>query len=182
MSLVDAKNPVPNYQRFYQNAYKNHTRLWKIGPRSRMLMTPYLILLWGSLGARSARRLFVLSQAHQQLSEAFLARARGTSLGSLAAHIHQLGDSVPAGATGNGVLSALEELVGFLSCLGNTLLLLVVVVVIEVIDVLLSLLDCLFSLGSELFGALGNLVVSAFAPFLDNLGFLFLLKGGGLVS
>ncbi|UZP34530.1 hypothetical protein NXS19_002346 [Fusarium pseudograminearum] len=51
MPLVDAKNPVPHYQRFYQNAYKNHTRLWKIGPRSRMLMTPYLILLWGSLGA-----------------------------------------------------------------------------------------------------------------------------------
>jgi hypothetical protein len=51
MPLVDAKNPVPQYQRYYQNAYKNHTRLWKIGPRSRMLMTPYLILLWGTLGA-----------------------------------------------------------------------------------------------------------------------------------
>jgi hypothetical protein len=65
--------------------------------------------------------------------------------------------------------------------LGNTLLLLVVVVVIEVIDVLLSFLDCLFSLGSELFGALGNLVISLFAPLLNNLGFLLLLEGG-LVS
>ncbi|SCO11942.1 unnamed protein product [Fusarium fujikuroi] len=51
MPLVNAKNPVPQNQRFYQNAYKNHTRLWKIGPRSRILMTPYLILLWGTLGA-----------------------------------------------------------------------------------------------------------------------------------
>ncbi|KAH6953224.1 hypothetical protein DER45DRAFT_617588 [Fusarium avenaceum] len=51
MALVDAKNPVPQNQRFYQNAYKNHTRLWKIGPRSRILMTPYLVLLWGTLGA-----------------------------------------------------------------------------------------------------------------------------------
>ncbi|PNP84804.1 hypothetical protein FNYG_01898 [Fusarium nygamai] len=50
-TFVNAKNPVPQYQRFYQNAYKNHTRLWKIGPRSRILMTPYLILLWGTLGA-----------------------------------------------------------------------------------------------------------------------------------
>jgi hypothetical protein len=134
-----------------------------------------------ALVARSAGRLFVLSQAHQQFSEAFLARARSTSLGSLAAHIHQLGDSVPAGATRNGVLSALQELVGFLSCLGNTLLLLVVVVLIEVVDVLLSLLDRLFSLSSELLGALSNLVVSTFTPLLNNLGFLLLL-GRGLVS
>ncbi|KAJ4129961.1 hypothetical protein ACLX1H_005653 [Fusarium chlamydosporum] len=51
MPLVNAKNPVPQNQRYYQNAYKNHTRLWKIGPRSRVMMTPYLILLWGTLGA-----------------------------------------------------------------------------------------------------------------------------------
>jgi hypothetical protein len=29
-SLIDAKNKVPEYQRFYQAAYKAHTRLWKI--------------------------------------------------------------------------------------------------------------------------------------------------------
>lgn len=28
--LVNAKNRVPEKQRFYQQAYKNHTRLWKI--------------------------------------------------------------------------------------------------------------------------------------------------------
>ena len=29
-SLVDAKNKVPEYQRYYQAAYKAHTRLWQI--------------------------------------------------------------------------------------------------------------------------------------------------------
>lgn len=29
-SLVNAKNRVPELQRFYQQAYKAHTRLWKI--------------------------------------------------------------------------------------------------------------------------------------------------------
>ncbi|KAJ4156780.1 hypothetical protein NW754_008421 [Fusarium falciforme] len=50
MGLVDAKNQVPQHQRFYQNAYKNHTRVWKINPRSRAFLTPYLILLWGTFG------------------------------------------------------------------------------------------------------------------------------------
>ncbi|KAG9250386.1 uncharacterized protein F5Z01DRAFT_666319 [Emericellopsis atlantica] len=51
MGLVDAPNKVPQNQRFYQQAYKAHTRLWQIGSRSRWMMTPYTILLWGSLGA-----------------------------------------------------------------------------------------------------------------------------------
>ncbi|KZL83524.1 hypothetical protein CI238_02524 [Colletotrichum incanum] len=51
MGLVDAKNKVPELQKFYQTAYKEHTRLWKINPRSRLYMTPYVILLWGTLGA-----------------------------------------------------------------------------------------------------------------------------------
>ncbi|GKT48858.1 uncharacterized protein ColSpa_09039 [Colletotrichum spaethianum] len=67
MGLVDAKNKVPELQKFYQTAYKEHTRLWKIcetgasaderrltqlsqNPRSRLYMTPYVILLWGTLG------------------------------------------------------------------------------------------------------------------------------------
>jgi hypothetical protein len=29
-SMIDAKNKVPYYQRFYQQAYKAHTRLWMI--------------------------------------------------------------------------------------------------------------------------------------------------------
>ncbi|GAW16799.1 hypothetical protein EKO27_g8813 [Xylaria grammica] len=51
MGLVDAPNKVPEHQRFYQQAYKQHTRLWQINPRSSKLMVPYTILLWGTLGA-----------------------------------------------------------------------------------------------------------------------------------
>ncbi|KAI0515359.1 hypothetical protein F5B22DRAFT_646634 [Xylaria bambusicola] len=49
--MVNAPNKVPQYQRFYQQAYKQHTRLWQIHPRSNMLMVPYQVLLWGTLGA-----------------------------------------------------------------------------------------------------------------------------------
>ncbi|KAM3503655.1 hypothetical protein MY10362_004054 [Beauveria mimosiformis] len=50
MGLVNAKNNVPQHQRFYQQAYKAHTRLWMINSRSRWYMTPYLICLWGTFG------------------------------------------------------------------------------------------------------------------------------------
>ncbi|EXF76838.1 hypothetical protein CFIO01_09445 [Colletotrichum fioriniae PJ7] len=53
MGIVDAKNKVPDLQKFYQAAYKDHTRVWKINPRSRWYMIPYVTLLWGSLGAAS---------------------------------------------------------------------------------------------------------------------------------
>ncbi|CCC10689.1 unnamed protein product [Sordaria macrospora k-hell] len=49
--LVNAKNRVPEKQRFYQQAYKNHTRLWKIGPRSGIIMTSFNIAMWGTFGA-----------------------------------------------------------------------------------------------------------------------------------
>lgn len=62
----------------------------------------------------------------------------------------------------------------------DALLLLVVVVLVEVIDVLLCLLDGLFSLRSELFSALGNLVVTTLPPLLDDLG-LFLFLGESLI-
>jgi len=29
-SMVNARNKVPEHQRFYQNAYANHQRLWRI--------------------------------------------------------------------------------------------------------------------------------------------------------
>ncbi|KAJ6444183.1 bacteriophage N adsorption protein A c-term domain-containing protein [Purpureocillium lavendulum] len=51
MGLIDAKNKVPEHQRHYQQAYRAHTRLWKIGSRSRWYMTPYLVVLWGGFGA-----------------------------------------------------------------------------------------------------------------------------------
>ncbi|KAK5656155.1 hypothetical protein OQA88_4915 [Cercophora sp. LCS_1] len=70
MGLINAANKVPQHQRVYQAAYKAHTRIWKIvsriglkaakrgpidemtqNPRSNVLLTPYLILLWGTTGA-----------------------------------------------------------------------------------------------------------------------------------
>ncbi|TDZ21555.1 hypothetical protein Cob_v005660 [Colletotrichum orbiculare MAFF 240422] len=51
MGLVDAKNKVPELQKFYQAAYKDHQRLWKINPRSRIYMVPFNIALYGTLAA-----------------------------------------------------------------------------------------------------------------------------------
>ncbi|KAI0003622.1 hypothetical protein F4779DRAFT_621721 [Xylariaceae sp. FL0662B] len=49
--LMNAPNKVPQHQRFYQNAYKQHTRLWRINPRSNMLLIPYNIMLWSCVSA-----------------------------------------------------------------------------------------------------------------------------------
>ncbi|KEZ46712.1 hypothetical protein SAPIO_CDS0559 [Scedosporium apiospermum] len=51
MSFVNRKNNVTELQRVYQTAYAQHNRIWKINPRSRWYMTPYLVLLWGTVGA-----------------------------------------------------------------------------------------------------------------------------------
>ncbi|KAI0016716.1 hypothetical protein F4780DRAFT_782952 [Xylariomycetidae sp. FL0641] len=48
--LVNAPNKVPKYQKEYQQAYKQHTRLWRIHPRSPYLLVPYNIALWGCFG------------------------------------------------------------------------------------------------------------------------------------
>ncbi|KAI5458396.1 hypothetical protein BGZ63DRAFT_426800 [Mariannaea sp. PMI_226] len=45
MGLINAKNPVPEHQRFYQNAYRAHTRLWKIPRLDDSLRRPPLGLL-----------------------------------------------------------------------------------------------------------------------------------------
>ncbi|KAI1485968.1 hypothetical protein F5X96DRAFT_674124 [Biscogniauxia mediterranea] len=50
-SLIDAPNRVPEYQRMYQRAYKQHTRIWQINPRGAKLLIPYQIALWGTFGA-----------------------------------------------------------------------------------------------------------------------------------
>ncbi|TLS25657.1 hypothetical protein PpBr36_07349 [Pyricularia pennisetigena] len=77
MAFVNAPNKVPYYQRFYQTAYRNHQRVWKIvslysegnprdsvarqldsrshsnviqHPRSKYMLVPYLVGLWGGLG------------------------------------------------------------------------------------------------------------------------------------
>ncbi|RYC57466.1 hypothetical protein CHU98_g8734 [Xylaria longipes] len=50
MGMLDAPNKVPEHQRFYQQAYKQHTRIWQINPRSPKILVPYQILLFGTLG------------------------------------------------------------------------------------------------------------------------------------
>lgn len=136
----------------------------------------------GALVALSARCLFVLSQAHQHLAEALLARTRSTSLLALPAHINQFGDALPASAARGGVVPAGHELLGLLARLGNSLLLLVVIVVIEVVDVLLCLFDGLGLLGGKLLGPLGVGSIAILAPLLDDLWLFLLLGGGGGVA
>ncbi|KAG7289484.1 hypothetical protein NEMBOFW57_005855 [Staphylotrichum longicolle] len=51
MGLIDAPNKVPEQQRRYQAAYKAHTRIWRISPRSPYFLTPYNIVLWGTTAA-----------------------------------------------------------------------------------------------------------------------------------
>ncbi|EFX01459.1 hypothetical protein CMQ_6401 [Grosmannia clavigera kw1407] len=51
MGLIDAPNKVPYFQRTYQAAFRGHTRLWKINPRSNVLLTPYMVILFGSAAA-----------------------------------------------------------------------------------------------------------------------------------
>ncbi|KAK3940799.1 hypothetical protein QBC46DRAFT_384245 [Diplogelasinospora grovesii] len=48
--FIYAENKVPQYQRMYQQAYRAHTRLWKISPRSTFMLTPFTILMWGTFG------------------------------------------------------------------------------------------------------------------------------------
>jgi hypothetical protein len=74
-SWTKAVNKVPMYQRMYQAAYRQHTRIWKIvserpdvlglcgrlvtddgnaqHPRSNWYLRPYYVLLWGTAGGSS---------------------------------------------------------------------------------------------------------------------------------
>ncbi|KAI1193613.1 hypothetical protein F5X97DRAFT_32012 [Nemania serpens] len=51
MGFINAPNKVPQHQRFYQQAYKQHTRLWQINPRSNKLLIPYYVLVAGTFTA-----------------------------------------------------------------------------------------------------------------------------------
>jgi len=48
MGLVNHHNKVPELQRKYQAAYRAHTRVWRISPRSSFLYTPFLAVMWGT--------------------------------------------------------------------------------------------------------------------------------------
>ncbi|KAJ4302132.1 hypothetical protein N0V88_002268 [Collariella sp. IMI 366227] len=49
--LLNHPNKVRQNQQFYQQAYKAHTRIWRINPRSGGMLMPYNILLWGTTAA-----------------------------------------------------------------------------------------------------------------------------------
>ncbi|PSS02465.1 hypothetical protein BD289DRAFT_478841 [Coniella lustricola] len=49
--FVNAPNKVPEHQRNYQAAYRNHTRIWRIHPRSTVLYVPFVVLMWGTTAA-----------------------------------------------------------------------------------------------------------------------------------
>ncbi|KIH88677.1 hypothetical protein SPBR_09007 [Sporothrix brasiliensis 5110] len=50
-SIFDGPNKVPQHQREYQAAYRQHVRIWNISPRSRIMIVPYTIVLAGTVGA-----------------------------------------------------------------------------------------------------------------------------------
>ncbi|KAK3325298.1 hypothetical protein B0H66DRAFT_599466 [Apodospora peruviana] len=49
--LVNRANKVPELQRVYQQAYRSHTRIWKINPRSNVMLAPFYVLIWGTFAA-----------------------------------------------------------------------------------------------------------------------------------
>ncbi|CAK7264088.1 hypothetical protein SEPCBS57363_000893 [Sporothrix epigloea] len=51
MGLFNNANKVPQLQRQYQAAYKQHVRIWTIGSRSRYLLVPYAIVFGTTLAA-----------------------------------------------------------------------------------------------------------------------------------
>lgn len=49
--FVNAPNKVPQHQRTYQAAYRAHTRIWRISPRSSFMYLPFVWVMWGSTAA-----------------------------------------------------------------------------------------------------------------------------------
>ncbi|KAF2431425.1 hypothetical protein EJ08DRAFT_610872 [Tothia fuscella] len=48
---VYRENNVPHYQRMFQQGQKNHIRQWNQTPRSKLILYPYYVMLWGTFGA-----------------------------------------------------------------------------------------------------------------------------------
>ena len=124
--------------------------------------------------ASRTRGLLVFSEADEHLTETLLARASGAALAALSTHVDQFCDPLPAGSARDGVLAAVEELLGVLSRLADCLLFLGVVVVVEVVNVFLGLLDGLCALLGELLCPLGVLGISLCPPLLDDVWLLLL--------
>ncbi|KAJ2895203.1 bacteriophage N adsorption protein A c-term domain-containing protein [Zalerion maritima] len=51
MGIVDAPNPTPARQRYFQEKYRQHVRLHHIGYRAKYLLPVYYVTLFGTGGA-----------------------------------------------------------------------------------------------------------------------------------
>ncbi|KAI9048868.1 hypothetical protein LZ554_006725 [Drepanopeziza brunnea f. sp. 'monogermtubi'] len=47
--FVNRENRVPHYQRLFQEGQRNHVRQWNQTPRSKMILYPYYVALFGGL-------------------------------------------------------------------------------------------------------------------------------------
>jgi hypothetical protein len=126
------------------------------------------------LVAHSTRSLLILPEVRQHLTETLLAGSTSTALWSLSTNVNQLGDALPASATRDRILSVCQKLLRLFASLCDSLLLLGVVVLVEIIDVLLGFFDGLGLLGCELLSSLGIASIALLSPLLDDLGFLLL--------
>ncbi len=137
-----------------------------------------------TLVASSTRRLLILPQTHQQIPESRLLTTTRTTSRALSTQINQLGDTLPRGSSSRSILSRLEKLICVTAGGGNSLLLLGIIVLVEVVDVLLRGLD---GFGFAFSGA-GSAVlegeVAAFAPGFDYFGLELFFGGrvGGTIA
>lgn len=110
------------------------------------------------------RRLLILPQTRQQLPKPFLARPARPAPRPLPAQIHQFRNALPARAACGGVFTTGEKFLGFFARLGDGLVFFLVVVFVKVVDGGLRRFDRFGFLGGGDFGAVGQVMVTAFAP------------------
>ena len=134
-----------------------------------------------NLVTSSTRCLLILPQTHQQFSKLGLIRPTRTTPRTLPTQIDQLRNPLPARSTSRCILSLLQKLLCLTACLRNSLLLLRIVVLVEIINVLLGRLDSLsLSLSRFLFTFLES-KIPAFTPLLDDFG-LFFIFGARVIA
>ena len=94
------------------------------------------------LVARCSRGLLILSQVNQQLPELFFARSARSTLCALSTQVHQLSNPLPACTAGGSIFSICQELFSIFACLGDGLLGLLGVVLVEIVNRLSGCFYC----------------------------------------
>ncbi|CZT51096.1 uncharacterized protein RSE6_12182 [Rhynchosporium secalis] len=49
LTFVNRENRVPHYQRMFQQGAKQHVRQWNQTPKSKLMLYPYYVALFGGL-------------------------------------------------------------------------------------------------------------------------------------